>query len=351
MILNLGEPGRGTGTNPVDESKEIVCRPSSAILPSATLYTSTASHRARLPDAGSPEEVALVRCFDASAGYPINGFVHEEVADKEYPWPRWLMFRMDWASMQVERECGWKPGWQANRRQPSRVFLPDHGDYIEFESWWIIGQTTHPEGIYLMFPFAVSSARVRIDLGGQEMMAAEDQIPGVCYDYYTAQQWVDLSNDELGVTIALPDNPMVQFGDFHFGSNQQGFSIDRAMLLGWVTNTYWETNFRTHQSGDVHARYRVYPHAGGFDPVMAHQQDLETAAALPLLQHMGEPVGDLAYPSNGTLLRLPEAPDPSQPVFTLHQKPAWAGSGIIVRLYNALSSTQDTRIASANFAT
>jgi len=315
--------------------------------------------------------------FDASSGYPMNGFVHEEVADKEHPWPRWLIFRMDWDSMDVERDRGWKPGWQANRRQPSRVlqhrvyptpyglrviqvleapgitgplaqsiFLSDHDDYIEFESWWIMGQTTHPEGTYLMFPFAVPSAKTRIDLGGQEMMAGEDQIPGVCYDYYTAQQWVDLSNDELGVTIALPDNPMVQFGDFHFGSNQQEFSIDRAMLLGWVTNTYWETNFRTYQSGGVHARYRVYPHAGSFDPVMAHKHGLETAAAQPLLQHMGEPVGNLAYPSNGTLLRLPEALDPSKPVFTLHQKPASTGSGIIVRLYNAMSSPQDTCIAS-----
>ena len=35
----------------------------------------------------------------------------------------------------------------------------------------------------------------RIDLGGQSMIAGEDQIPGVCYDYYTAQQWVDFSNE------------------------------------------------------------------------------------------------------------------------------------------------------------
>ena len=56
--------------------------------------------------------------FDAQAGYPLNGFVHEEVADKDYPWPRWLMFRMDWTTAEVERDRGWKPGWRANRRQP-----------------------------------------------------------------------------------------------------------------------------------------------------------------------------------------------------------------------------------------
>ncbi len=315
--------------------------------------------------------------FDAQAGYPLNGFVHEEVADQDYPWPRWLMFRMDWTTAEVERDRGWKPGWRANRRQPTRVlahrvyatpygkrvvqvleapgivgplvqsvFLPDHDDYVEFKSWWIMGQTTHPEGTYVLFPFDVPGARARIDLGGQSMIAGEDQIPGVCYDYFTAQQWVDLSNENEGVTIALPDNPMVQFGDFHFGHNQHEFNLDRAMLLGWVTNTYWETNFRTHQPGGVHARYRVYPHAGGFNPTDAQRRGQEAAASQPLLQHMGEPAAELVYPETGALLQLPEALDPGQPIFTLHVKPARAGAGIVVRLYNAGTQPAEARLAS-----
>lgn len=305
--------------------------------------------------------------FDTQAGYPLNGFVHEEVADKDYPWPRWLMFRMNWDSALVERDRGWKPSWRANRRQPGRVLahrvyatpygqrvvqvleapgivgplvqsvlLSEQDDYVEFESWWIMGQTTHPEGTYVLFPFDVPGAKTRIDLGGQSMLAGEDQIPGVCYDYYTAQQWVDFSNDQFGVTIALPDNPMVQFGDFHFGKNQASFDLERAMLLGWVTNTYWETNFRTHQPGGVHARYRVYPHAGGFNLGEAHIRGQEAASNQPLLQHMGEPVADLVYPESGALLQLPEVLAPTLPVFTLHVKPASsAGAGLVVRLYNA----------------
>lgn len=314
--------------------------------------------------------------FDARAGYPLNGFVHEEVADKDYPWPRWLMFKMDWDTDTVERERGWK-NWRANRRQPGRVlahrvyptpygqrvvqvleapgivgplvqsaFLPDGDGYVEFESWFVMGQTTHPEGVYLMFPFDVPGAKARIDLGGQAMIAGEDQIPGVCYDYYTAQQWVDLSNEQAGVTIALPDNPMVQFEDFHFGSNQQSFSLERAMLLGWVANTYWETNFRTHQPGGVHARYRVYPHAGAFNPVDARRRGQEAAASQPLLQHMGEPAAELVYPAQGALLNLPEALDPHQPVFTLHIQPARAGNGLAVRLYNAGDAPCQARLTS-----
>jgi alpha-mannosidase len=314
---------------------------------------------------------------DSSAGYPINGFVFEEVADHDTPWPRWLMFQMNWSSQQVEPERGWKKNWRANRLQPSEllthrvyttpfgqriiqvlnapgitgplvqsVLLPTNEDYVEFESWWVMGQKVHPEGTYVVFPFNVPHATARIDLGGQSMMAGTDQIPGVCYDYYTAQQWVDLSNETVGVTVALPENPMVQFGDFHFGKNQHDFNLERAMLLGWVTNTYWETNFRAQQPGGVHARYRVYPHAGGFEPVFAYRAGMETTFSQPLLQHMGEPVEQLIFPATGELLRLPESMDPSCPVFTLHIKPARLGSGLVVRLYNASDAPQQSRIGS-----
>ncbi|MBE0696233.1 MAG: hypothetical protein IH586_04860, partial [Anaerolineaceae bacterium] len=271
---------------------------------------------------------------DPAAGYPINGFVHEEVADHAASWPRWNLFRMQWTTDDVERNRGWKPLWRANRRQPHRVlthrvydtplgkriiqildapgisgplaqstFLPKGEGYVEFESWYVLTQTVHPEATYLMFPFEVPGATARLDLGGQAMIPGADQLPGVCNDYYTAQQWVDFSNDLYGVTIALPENPMVMFGGFHFAENQRNFSLERAMLLGWVTNTYWETNFRTHQPGGVHARYRVIPHAGGFDPITAQRAGLEAASSQPLLQHMGEPAETETFPSAGSLLQ------------------------------------------------
>lgn len=314
---------------------------------------------------------------DSSAGYPLNGFVFEEVADHNTPWPRWLMFQMNWSSQRVEPERGWKTTWRANRRQPAEVvihrvyitpfgqriiqvlnapgingplvqsvLLPAHESFVEFESWWVMGQNTHPEGTYVVFPFDIPNATARIDLGGQAMVAGIDQIPGVCYDYYTAQQWVDLSNETAGVTVALPENPMVQFGDFHFGKNQPGFNLERAMLLGWITNSYWETNFRAHQPGGVHARYRVYPHSGGFDPARAHRAGMETTYSQPLLQHMGEPVERLIFPGTGELLRLPESLNSSQPIFTLHIKPARVGSGLVVRLYNASDVPQQAHISS-----
>ena len=44
------------------------------------------------------------------------------------------------------------------------------------------------------------------------------------------------------MTVATPDNPMVQLGDFHFGQQLKEFELKRAMLLGWVTNNYFPFN-------------------------------------------------------------------------------------------------------------
>ena len=315
---------------------------------------------------------------DQSAGYPLNGFVHEQVSDASHTWPRNLMFYMEWLSDEVERSRGWKPEWPVERRGPTRVlqhrvfrtplgqyviqaleapgcvgplkqsvFLPDSADYIECESWWDMGLSVHPEATYILYPFNVSGATARLDLGGQPMAVGSDQLPGVCLDYFTAQGWIDFSKEELGVTVAIPDNPMVQLGDFHFAHNQAECALERAMLLGWVTNNYWETNFRAHQPGRVHARYRIKPYHGGFNELQAHRFGLEAAYPQPLFQHLGEPKRDSPlHPGAGTLLRLPENASPESPVLTFHIKPAERQPGVILRLFNASDEVQPAEIGS-----
>jgi hypothetical protein len=315
---------------------------------------------------------------DQSAGYPFNGFVHEQMADPSHVWPRNLLFYMEWMSDEVERSRGWKPEWPVERRGPARVFqhrvyrtplgyyviqsleapgcvgplkqsvfLPDSADYVECESWWDMGLDVQPEATYILYPFNVPNANARLDLGGQSMVVGSEQLPGVCLDYFTVQGWVDLSNDELGVTVAMPDNPMVQLGDFHFAHNQAECTLERAILLGWVTNNYWETNFRAHQPGRVHARYRIKPYRGGFNEIQAHRFGLEAAYAEPLFQHLGEPERHPPLlPKVGSLLQLPQNFSPESPVLTLHIKAVERGPGVIVRLFNASDQDQPAEIGS-----
>jgi len=210
-----------------------------------------------------------------------------------------------------------------------------------------MGLNAHPEATYILYPFNVPNATARLDLGGQPMVVGLDQLPGVCLDYFTVQGWADFSNDELGVTVAMPENPMVQLGDFHFAHNQAECTLARAMLLGWVTNNYWETNFRPHQPGRVHARYRILPHSGGFNEFPAHRFGLEAAYPQPLLQHLGEPQHHgPELPGAGELLRLPENISPGSPVLTLRIRAAERAPGVVVRLFNASDRAQLAEIGS-----
>ena len=119
------------------------------------------------------------------------------------------------------------------------------------------------------------------------------------------------------------------------------------MLLGWVTNNYWETNFRAHQPGRVHARYRIQPHRGGFNEVQAHHFGLEAAYTQPLFQHLGESQRHPPLlPETGTLLQLPQDLSPESPVLTLHVKAAERQPGVILRLFNASDQDQPAEIGS-----
>ncbi len=189
---------------------------------------------------------------DGEAGYAFGGFVHEEVADREHETPRKLLSFMDWDPDAVERRSLWQSGWHARRRTPTAVlshkiyttplgtevvqvleqpgvdgpvvtsvFLPNYADYVEFWGHWRMGLDTHPQATYLAFPFALPDATARFDLGGLAVEPGRQQLPGSCMDYFTVQNWVDFSNQDLGVTIATPDNPMVQLGDFHFAKHQR----------------------------------------------------------------------------------------------------------------------------------
>ncbi len=308
---------------------------------------------------------------DLAAGWTLGGYVHEEVADRAHPWPRHLLCHLEWQA-QIEIPRAWKPGWRARRagaeqvlshrvyaRQGGtvveqriaapgvsdyvqRVFLPDFADWIELEAEWRMSQETHPEATYLAFPFALPGATARFDAGGQAVIPETDQIPGVCRDYFTAQGWADFNDGARGVTVAVPENPLIQLGDFHFGHNQYHFDLERALLLGWVTNNYWETNFRAHQPGMVYARYRILPYAGAFDEARAHRFGLDAAHARPALNHLQEPVAPGApWPAAGTLLRLSEPP-----VLVVNVRRAAEGGGILVTLLNASDAAQQAIVGS-----
>lgn len=308
---------------------------------------------------------------DQEAEWPLHGFVHERVdSETSHPWPRRELFAMEWSPDTLSRPRAWQPEWKASRQGPGKVvrhtilrapfgtrvvqeleapgvlhtlrqtvYLPDHGRYLEFESEWEMDQQTHPQANYLAFPLALQKPRVRIDLGGTGIEPEFQQLPGTCRDYFTVQRWVDFHDGGRGMTIATPDNPLVQLGGFHFAQDCRKFELEQALFLGWVTNNYWETNFRAHQPGRVSSRYRLAPYAGEYDESRAHRFGLESEQLRPLTQHLGEPA--LAdNPPAGQLLSLPEPP-----ILVLSMKPLGPGK-MLMRLLNTSQEAQRFEISS-----
>jgi len=283
---------------------------------------------------------------DRDADDPLAGFVHETVADRDHDSPRSLLYRYpddaDWAAEIIgvtSNDRSWQSDWHAERTRPEgvvrhrvydvprgsevrqrlavptvesdvvlRVLVPDDDETLTVEAAWEMGADPHPESTYLAFPFDLDDPTARVDVGAQAMRPGADQIEGTCHDYYTVQRWADLSDDDRGMTVGCPVNPMVQFGDFSFADNAREFSMDRAQLLGWVTSTYWETNFRAHQPGAVFARYHLTPH-GAFDEAEAHRRGLEAEHDRPVAQTAAEPSApDASLAGSDSLLDLPEPP-------------------------------------------
>ena len=94
---------------------------------------------------------------------------------------------------------------------------------------------------------------------------------------------MDVHTPQAGLTLACPDMPIASVGGFNFG--QRSLSIDRSgkpLLLGWLLNNYWTTNFRVSQPGFLRYHYELATHAG-FDPVAAAR--LAAFARGPLNAH------------------------------------------------------------------
>ena len=329
---------------------------------------------------------------DQEADDPLGGFVHEAVVNREHDSPRSLLYRYpddaNWAAeiMGVtDNERGWQSDWHAERTRPGRVLchrvydtpngydvyqrldvravqsdvilrvhVPEDGPTLTVEAAWEMGVVTHPESTYLLFPFNLDDATARIDIGAQAMEPGTDQIDGTCHDYYTVQRWVDISDSDRGMTVGTPLNPMVQFGDFSFADDARGFTMERPQLLGWVTSSYWNTNYRAHQPGGVFARYHLTPH-GKFVEAEAHRRGLEAENAQPLAQALGEPTApEASLPTSGSLLDLPDLPvivtqirpDRDSPGVFRPTGEVYGADAIIIRLRNASDEPHTAQIGS-----
>ena len=192
------------------------------------------------------------------------------------------------------------------------------------------------EAVHLAFPFNIPSPVIRIDTPWAPVEVEKDQLKGACKNYLTVQRWVDVSNDDFGITLAPVDAPLIEIGALTNDPRVVGWreTIEPSSLIySYAMNNYWETNYKAEQEGSATFRYAILPHDGSFEEALVSRFGMEASqplVAVPVAT--GGSAGD-------SFLRI----EPDNVLVTT-LKPGDDGSGWLMRLYGASGHSQQTRL-------
>ena len=149
-----------------------------------------------------------------------------------------------------------------------RISLLEHDPVIHVETELELELHPEPQGIYLAIPLALNSRwHAAFDSAGDAIHLDDDQLPGACRGWVTAESMAAMWDDDTAIAMFVPEAPGVQFGDFHFGPPLGSVPrLKNPLLLAWPVNNYWDTNFAQTQPGRIYLRY-------GFMSLPAHKRD------------------------------------------------------------------------------
>ncbi len=175
------------------------------------------------------------------------------------------------ASLIVESDA---PGCRKLTRE---IRVVDSADHVQIVNVVDKEDVREAEAVHFGFAFDVPGGVMRMDIPWAVIRPEEDQMPGACKNYFPVQRWVDLSNEQFGVTWATLDAPMVELGritmDVLPDKNKPQNWIRRLKPTGtfysYVMNNYWETNYKASQDGPTTFRYAIRPHAKSYSAIEA----------------------------------------------------------------------------------
>jgi alpha-mannosidase len=183
-----------------------------------------------------------------------------------------------------------------------------------------------PEAVRFSFPFNVPNGVVSIENAFGFYQPEAEQIKGSCKNFFTLNNYVDISNQELGISLISPDAPLIEIGKMTNDAKAIGW-LDTCSkgttLYSFVMNNYWHTNFCATQEGRTNFRYILYPHKS-FNSTEATSQGI--FAEQPLLVI---PVNKNAE-SFAPLVKYN-----NENVFIVSAQPIEGGNKTWISLYNA----------------
>jgi len=198
------------------------------------------------------------------------------------------------------------------------------------------------EELYYAFPFGVESPRFHFELGGAIMDGERDMLPCANRNWISVQRWVDVSNDEWGVTWAPVEAPLVTPCSLS-DRWMQPFPPKNATLFSLLMTNVWLTNYKAGQWGDFTFRYSITSRKGPLDRTAATRFGREIArplAACVLGQNQAGVLPGKSW-SFGEI--------EGRGVVLQALKRAEDGDGLIVRLRDVSGVSQQARLRMSGF--
>jgi len=149
------------------------------------------------------------------------------------------------------------------------------------------------EGIHFGFGFNVPNPITRVDVPWGIMELEKDQLKAGNRNWITFQRWLDVSNNNKGVTFCSLDAPVFESGNLTaniIGSATNSPEWIRELrpsstIYSWALNNHWHTNFPLSQEGVIQFRYSLMPHASNYDAVVSNRfgmEQVQTLVACPV---------------------------------------------------------------------
>ncbi len=150
-----------------------------------------------------------------------------------------------------------------------------------------------PEGVHLAFPFNIPDGKVRISNAWNYYQPEKEQLPGSNKNFFSCNRWVDVSNENYGISWISVDAPLIELDNITMDEIDYGWVREvpeTQTIISYIMNNYWETNYKASQSGETIFRYSIYPHRE-FDPVQTEKWGVEQCQPLiPVASSRFEPV-------------------------------------------------------------
>ncbi len=147
----------------------------------------------------------------------------------------------------------------------TEISLPSEVKRIEFHITLHKESTLCKEAAYIAFPFAVQHPVFAYDTQNGWVDPARDELAGGSREWYVAQHWAAVHDDNVTDVVVPADAPLVAFGDIVRGPWPTEFKPKSSTIFSWIMSNYWDTNFMSSQGGDFNFRYTITS-AGTFQP-------------------------------------------------------------------------------------